>query len=344
MYQQYYGFKELPFELTPNPRYLYLPRQHREALSTLEYGLSSGKPVTALIGEAGTGKTTLVNAALASERCRNVRCVYLVNPTLTRQEFVESLSVRFGLSARAAASKATFLEELERVLRERCTRNQMTALVIDEAQSLTDELLEEVRLLANSETMTDKLLAVVLAGQSELTHRLNESGLRQLKQRVALRCEIGPFTLQETAAYIAHRVRVAGGDATRIFSREAIMLIHDRSGGIARTISVICDNALLTTFALSRHRVDSDIVLEVAHDFDLGGVRMLDPSLQGGPVALGDGDSEEGEDSARPGAEDVQSLDADASPAGVGVTAVGDERSLFAEPRASRRFSLFGRR
>src|ERR1700730_10520652 len=119
MYQHFYGLRELPFELTPDPKYLFLTRQHREALSTLEYGLSSGKGITALIGEAGTGKTTLIHAALESERCRNVSCIYMVNPALTRTEFVESLALRFGLSSRAGASKAALLQELEPVLRER---------------------------------------------------------------------------------------------------------------------------------------------------------------------------------------------------------------------------------
>src|SRR6266851_2811364 len=167
MYQHYYGLRELPFELTPNPKYLFLPPQHREALSTLEYGLFSGKPITVLIGEAGTGKTTLIHAALESERCRHVRCVYLMNPTLTRAEFVETLSLRFGLSSRAATSKAALIDELEEVLRARRARGQITALVVDEAQSLSRELLEEIRLLANSETATEKLLPLVLAGQPE---------------------------------------------------------------------------------------------------------------------------------------------------------------------------------
>src|SRR3954470_5621001 len=199
MYQQFYGLRELPFELTPNPKYLYLPRQHREALSTLVYGLSTAKGVTALVGEAGTGKTTLLHAALQAEQCRHVTCVYLMNPTLTRNEFVEMLASQFSLSPQAARSKATFLRELDAVLRERRARGQMTALLIDEAQSLSSELLEEIRLLANTETATEKLLSLVLAGQPELRDRLNETELRQLKQRVTLRCEIVPFTLQETA-------------------------------------------------------------------------------------------------------------------------------------------------
>jgi general secretion pathway protein A len=278
MYQQYYGLRELPFELTPNPKYLFLTKQHREALSTLVYGLSSGKGVTALIGEAGTGKTTLLHAALQSEHCRHVTCVYLMNPALTRNEFIEILSVQFGLSPHAARSKAGLLQELDAILRERRTRGQMTALLIDEAQSLSTELLEEIRLLANSETANEKLLSLVLAGQPELRDRLNEKELRQLKQRVTLRCEIQPFNLQETAAYIASRIRTAGGEAARLFTREAVMLIHERSGGIPRTISVMCDNALLTGFGMARQPVDYEMVLEVARDFDLYETRVRDVS------------------------------------------------------------------
>jgi type II secretory pathway predicted ATPase ExeA len=267
MYERFYGLRELPFELTPNPKFMFLPPQHREALSNLHYGLSSAKAITVLIGEAGTGKTTLLRAALESEQCRNVRCVYLDNPTLTLPEFVTMLALRFELSSRAARSKALFLEELERVLRERRAAGEITALVVDEAQSLSFELLEELRLLANIETATQKLLPLVLAGQPALRARLNEPELRQLKQRVALRCEIAPLDLSQTAAYIATRVSIAGGEASRLFTREAVALIHDYSGGIPRTISVICDNALANGMALGRQPVDQSIVLEVGRDF-----------------------------------------------------------------------------
>jgi general secretion pathway protein A len=268
MYQQFYQLRELPFELTPNPKYLFLTPRHREALSNLEYGLSSSKAITVLVGEVGTGKTTLLHAALASERCKNVVCVYLNNPALTRQEFVEVLARRFELSLHARESKAALLGELEATLRERRDRGQITALAIDEAQAMSSELLEEIRLLANSETSTEKLLPVVLAGQPELRQRLNEPGLRQLKQRVTLRCEIWPFTLEESAAYIAFRIRTAGGEAARLFTREAVTLIHRRAGGIPRTISVMCDNALMTGFGLARQPVDSEMVAEVVRDFD----------------------------------------------------------------------------
>ena len=222
-----------------------------------------------LIGEAGTGKTTLLGAALKSERCAGVRCVYLNNPTLTRAEFVEMLASRFDLGRDAVDSKTVMLETLERVLRERRAEGEITALVVDEAQSLSDELLEEIRLLANIETPDQKLLPLVLAGQPELSERLEQPELRQLKQRVALRCEVAALDLSETAAYIAARIRTAGGVPSKLFTREAVSVIHDYSSGIPRTISVICDNALVSGMALQRVPVDRSIVVEVCGDFRL---------------------------------------------------------------------------
>jgi general secretion pathway protein A len=269
MYQDFYGLRERPFELTANQRYLFMTPKHREALSTLEYGLFSAKALTLLIGEAGTGKTTVLQAALQSERCTNVRCVYVNNPSLTRHEFIELLASSFQLAVQASGSKTALLQELESVLRERRNRGEITALVVDEAQSMTTELLEEVRLLGNIETSDEKLLPLVLAGQPELGVRLEDPALRQLKQRVALRCALGPLQLAETAAYIAHRIRTAGGVPSRLFTRESVALIHEYSGGIPRTISVICDNALVSGLALDRCPVDRAIVLEVCNDFRL---------------------------------------------------------------------------
>jgi general secretion pathway protein A len=326
MYQLFYGLRELPFELTPNPKYLFMTARHREALSNLQYGLFSAKAVTVLIGEAGTGKTTLLRTALESDRCRAVRCIYLNNPALTRAEFVEMLARRFELSPEAALSKTVLLGELEEVLHERRARGEITALVVDEAQSLSPELLEEVRLLANIETSTEKLLPLVLAGQPELATRLNNPALRQLKQRVALRCEIEPFELPETAAYIASRIRTAGGEASQLFTREAVMLIHERSRGIPRTISVICDNALLSGLALERQPVDREIVLEVARDFDL---QKEEPGiLHGSSVRKAD------------------ELDASAEPNGDEAGRDGDDTErpseLLSQVELPRRFRLFG--
>ena len=270
MYQEFFGLKELPFELTSNPKFLFLTASHREALSNLEYGLSARRPMTVLIGEAGTGKTTLLRAALESDRCRGTKCIHLSNPTLTRDEFIEVLADQFGLGAEAAGSKTRLLSSLEAMLRAARDRGEMMALVVDEAQSLSAELLEEIRLLANIETPTEKLLPLVLAGQPSLAARLNEPGLRQLKQRVALRCQIAPLDLRDTAAYIAHRIVAAGGTAAGLFTREAVTMIHTHSAGIPRTINVMCDNTLLSAFAIGQRRVDRELVEEVARDFDLG--------------------------------------------------------------------------
>jgi general secretion pathway protein A len=269
MYERFYGFREAPFELTSNPRFLFLTAQHREALVNLEYGLSSAKPITLLIGEAGTGKSTLLRAALESDMCRRVSCVFLDNPILTRAEFLETLGSRFQLGAGAEKSKARLLGNLESAIRRRHSRKEITALVIDEAQALPDDILEEIRLLANMETPNQKLLPVVLAGQPELAERLNQPGLRQLKQRIALRCELKPLDLSDTAAYIASRLRTAGADPGNIFTRQAVTLIYEYSHGLPRTISVMCDNALMSGFAMDHRPVDGDIILEVCRDFDL---------------------------------------------------------------------------
>jgi general secretion pathway protein A len=269
MYVQFYGLRERPFDLTPNPKYLYLTGGHREALSNLQYGITGRKGMTLLIGEAGTGKTTIIRAALDAVAGPWVRCVYLSNPVLTRGEFYEFLARKFGLSDGAAASKARFLWELEASVLERHRGGGLTALVIDEAQSLPHDLLEEVRLLANFETETDKLLPVVLAGQPELASRLEHEELRQLKQRVALRCDLSALDLRETASYISGRIAIAGGDSAKVFTREAVQVVYERSAGIPRTISVICDNALLNGFATGVKPVGSPLVLEVCRDFRL---------------------------------------------------------------------------
>src|SRR5262245_54529767 len=269
MYEQFFGLRERPFDLLPNPRFLFLAGQHREAFSNLRYGLSVPKGLTLLIGEAGTGKTTLVQSALSELDPDHVQCVFVSNPTLTRTEFYEYLATGFGLGSEAAGSKTRFLFEFRRHLLARQEEGHLSALVLDEAQSLPYDLLEEVRLLSNIETADVKLLNVILAGQPELAGRLNEVDLRQLKQRIALRCEIGPLDFRESAAYIAGRLRIAGGEPAQIFSREAILAIHAMSGGIPRVINVVCDNALIGGFGAQVKPVVRKLVEDVCRDFDI---------------------------------------------------------------------------
>lgn len=269
MYESFFGLRERPFDLTPNPRFLMMMGTHREALANLQYGMTGRKGLTLLLGDAGAGKTTLVRTALDQWREAGHLVAYLNNPTLTRDEFVEYLTASFSLSPAAATSKTRFLSEFTTMVTERHDKGQITGLLIDEAQSLSTELLEEVRLLVNIETPTAKMFQVVLAGQPELATRLNEPGLRQLKQRVALRCTLATLTEREAAEYIAGRIQIAGGIAGHLFTREAVMAVHEHSGGIPRVISVICDNALLAGFAAGRRPVMRDAVEEVCRDFDL---------------------------------------------------------------------------
>jgi general secretion pathway protein A len=273
MYEHYYGLHERPFDLSPNPRFLFLSKQHGEALAHLRYGLSGRPGVTVLIGEAGTGKTTLIRAALqpADGRSSQQRVVHLSNPTLTRAEFYEYLAAGFGFSSNAGQSKTRFLAELETALEVPADGLIPIALVVDEAQSVSHELLEEIRLLTNLQSSVGQALTVVLAGQLELSVRLNEDRLRQLKQRISLRCELRPLDLQGTAAYIAKRVTVARGRPELLFTRDAVLAIHQYSQGIPRTVSVICENALISGFAADVKPVGRDVVLEVCRDFEIVG-------------------------------------------------------------------------
>jgi type II secretory pathway predicted ATPase ExeA len=196
--------------------------------------------------------------------------VLLTNPTLTRAEFYDFLARGLGLSDEAAGSKSRFLLELQRNLEQRSEGDRPGAIIIDEAQSLSYELLEEIRLLTNIETETVKLFNVVLAGQPELAIVLNQPRLRQLKQRITLRCRLAALDLSETAAYVAGRLRCAGGAPESIFTRDAVARVFHASAGIPRTINVICDNALLGGFAAQVRPIDTAVVDDICRDFDLG--------------------------------------------------------------------------
>ena len=298
MYESFFGLRERPFDLTTNPRFLFLTPRHREALSTLRYGLSAPRGLTMLLGDAGTGKTTVLRAALSEERRPENRHVLLTNPTLTRPEFYEFIARGFRLSEDCAQSKARFLMEFQRDVQERHQAGGITTLIIDEAQSLPYELLEEVRLLANIETSTVKLLNLVLVGQPELADRLNEQSLRQLKQRITLRAQLTPLDLRETASYIAGRLRIAGGNVSEIFTKDAVVAVHELSTGLPRIINVLSDNALMGGFASQTQPVDARIVHEVAGDFDFNGTRPAARARTGdglGHLAIAPGPQRPGE-------------------------------------------------
>jgi general secretion pathway protein A len=346
MYETFYGLQERPFDLTTNPRFLFLTPRHREALSTLRYGLSAPRGLTVLLGDAGTGKTTVLRAALNEERRPENRNVLLTNPTLTRQEFYEFIARGFGLDESCVQSKARFLTEFQRDVHERHEAGGLTTLIIDEAQSLPYDLLEEVRLLANIETSTVKLLNLVLVGQPELADRLNEQSLRQLKQRITLRAQLAPLDLKETAAYIAGRLRIAGGVVSEIFTKNAVMAVYELSTGLPRIINVLCDNALVGGFAAGTRPVDADTVRDVGRDFDFGGsravVRVDHEAVVGRHLAIAPGPS-------RPQVRDVPPPmpgdgDDDRQRGGlpsVGRAVTGEAPRHGADPPKKRRFLFF---
>ena len=284
MYEQFFGLRERPFDLTSSPRYLALTESHREVLLNLERGMETRKGITLLVGEAGSGKSTLIRAAIARLPA-SVHCLHLHNPRLTRSEFVEMLAASFGLSEAASRSRTTLLFELQRMFFKRRSRGETTALVVDEAQSLPSELLEDIRLLANIEPNSEPRMRVVIAGQPELADRLNTGGLHQFKQRIGLRCEVRPLGAKETAAYVAGRIRAAGGAGGQVFTREAVALICKHSQGLPRLINVIADNSLLGGFAAGTRPVGSDIVREICGDFDIQAAPAHSPP---GAVATAD--------------------------------------------------------
>jgi general secretion pathway protein A len=356
MYERFFGLRERPFDLTPNPRFLVMTERHREALSNLEYAIAARKGITLLLGEAGCGKTTVIRTALDRQSSR-VHCVHITNPALTRNEFVETLATEFGLSAAARQSKAALLAELEAMLRRRREADETTVLVIDEAQSLSTDLLEEIRLLANIETADEKLISLILAGQPELAEHLNRESLRQFKQRIALRCELRPLSTQETLAYLAGRVRAAGGVASRIFTREAATLLHEHSRGIPRLVNVLADNALLAAFGRQTPQVTSQLVLEIARDFHLTSTTPetseAAPSETASPeIAPADAVAPAitGEQKATGSTETllmpVQVAESEQIPAPSDPEPVEEpgEAALFGTFSARRRFSFFGRR
>jgi general secretion pathway protein A len=258
MYLSFYGLAEKPFNATPNPRFLYMTPGHREALAQLFYGTQERKGFIVLTGKVGTGKTTLLHTLC--QRLNGQSAVsFVVNSALPFDELLEYVLEDLGIT-KTGGSRAQRLIALNNFLIERERAGQNTVLIIDEAQNLDVATLEQIRLLSNFETPTNKLLQILLVGQPELKARLNLPELRQLKQRVGLRCQIPPLTLEETHAYIRTRLRVAGARDLGLFADPAVDRISTYSGGIPRLINTICDHSLLFGYADQKRRIDRHIV------------------------------------------------------------------------------------
>ena len=275
MYLEFYGLKDIPFSLTPDPRFLYFTTSHREVMANLHYGIQQGKGLIVATGEVGTGKTTLLRAML-TRLDRSVLTTYIFNPGLSVSEFYQHLAADFGLDQ--STSKSEILMQLGRLLLMRHSRGLRTILIVDEAQGLKQDLLEEVRLLLNFETYREKLLQIILVGQPELRGILNNPSLRQLKQRISLHCDIKPLKPEEVSGYIRARLQTAGAARLDLFTADAVALIYRASEGIPRLINNICDNALLTGFAMNAKSVTDAIVAEVALSLDL-----MQPMIQDDP-------------------------------------------------------------
>jgi len=277
LYQGFYGLKENPFRLSPDPSFMCMTDQHQEALSGLIYSVCTRPGLTVLVGEAGTGKTTLLYALLGLLEKRGFIAAMCTNPTLTRQEFYDLVVMKFGVEC-ASMLKSRQLAALEERLRRNRMDGRPSVLIIDEAQRLSTELLEEVRLLLNMETPRDKLLEIIVAGQPELTEILRRPELRQLKQRVSCVCRLSPLSLEELKEYLHHRVTRAGLATQSLFSAEVIQGIFEYSQGIPRLVNSLCDSALQTGFALRSAQVTKAILDEAAKDLDL--LRTVPPQLE----------------------------------------------------------------
>jgi general secretion pathway protein A len=271
MYKAFFHLSRNPFDLTPDPTCFVPTTRHNEALAALYYGVRRHKGFVVVTGEVGTGKTLLLRCLLRLlEESRDVSYAYLFNSRLAPVEFLQYILSDFGIAA-SGKNKGELLFELGQFLVERSARKMTTVLVIDEAHLLSEELLEEVRLLSNLETYDDKLLQIVLVGQPELDQKLDSVGLRQLKQRIALRTQLEPMSLDETARYIEQRLQIAGADsrAATLFPPQTLEKVFKHSRGFPRLINSICENALIAAYAKQSWEATPEMIDAIAHELRL---------------------------------------------------------------------------
>ena len=267
MYKSFFGLRALPFRSSPDPRFLCMMPQIREALACLQYGITDRKGFMVMTGEVGTGKTTLLKSVLSGFAGDRVLTAFVFNPRLDVLDFLEFVLTDFGIPPKER-TKSGMLLQLNRWLIERFRERELCVIVIDEAQNLSLDLLEEIRLLTNLETSSEKLLQIVLSGQPELEDMLCKPSLRQLRQRISLWCRTYPLTCDETQAYIAERLRIAGASRP-VLSPEAIQIVHRYSNGIPRVINLICEHAMINAYVEQVKPVPARIVELVSVELDL---------------------------------------------------------------------------
>jgi len=267
MYAEYYGLARAPFEMTPDPSFLYLGEAHREGLATLVYAVNSGKGFVMLTGEVGTGKTTLLHALLG-QLDSTTNSAFIFNPRLDPIGFFRMLFEELGIGP-PCESKAEYLLALNHYLIEKLAANERVLLIVDEAQNLSAEMLEEIRLLSNLETPTSKLIQIMLVGQPELQVLIDQPELRQLRQRIALRHHLRPFEEDEVAEYVEDRLAKAGYTGRGLFKKRALRELYEVTGGTPRLINNLCDGALLLGYARQTSTIGADEIREVARDLCL---------------------------------------------------------------------------
>src|SRR6201995_1351202 len=277
MYKSFYGLKDNPFNVNPDPRFLYFTKEIEEAFSGLKYGVQNRKGFITLTGEVGTGKTTLVNRLLDWLHEERVRTAFLFNARINASQLFDFIWAEFGISCESR-SKSQLLMKLNGFLLDRFRAGETTVLIVDEAQNLTYPVLEEIRLLTNLEPPTEKLLQIVLTGQPELEEKLKLPQLRQLRQRITLRTRTSALTLEETFGYIADRLPIAGATGEPIFSKEAIQTVHVYSRGIPRVVNLLCEHALINAYVDHLRPVPAHLVAEVAREFQLDEIEPIAPS------------------------------------------------------------------
>ena len=274
MYTAYFGLSANPFDLSPDPAFFYRSEQHEEALANLIYGVQSRKGFIVLTGEAGTGKTTMLECLRDFLDSQHIEFAFLFNSRITSDQFFEMIAYDLNLNCQRT-SKTEVLFALNSLVVQQADQGRTTVLIVDEAHNLEWDVLEEIRLLGNMENRRGKLIQVILAGQPELSRKLDSPSLRQLKQRIVLRANLEPFSASDTAAYINNRLEKAGLANQTVLPPELMAEIHARSQGVPRVINAICDNLLLTCFAMEGKVASVDMLDEVSRDMRLDEERQV---------------------------------------------------------------------